>query len=390
MTNVAVVLGGYINGYSIVKELSEEGVVNIALLHSGRSVAGFSNKVSYVAKIDKTPQGLLEELLKLKDKFDYIVPFPTDDLQVENLYHIRNEIKDFCYLPLNPETVMRSFDKYYQYSICEKIGIPYPKTLQIKSKNDLKKIQELKFPILIKPSTRVDIVQNVFRNVYLETAEEYIDKKQQIVEFIKKGIEFIASEFVPGDDTNIYAYTCYRSQDGKIQNEWTGKKLTQYPDNYGVFCSASNEAPVQISEQGRALVEGLNAFGIIEPEFKYDYRDKKYKLMEVNLRSMMWHRIGKISGVRLHKSMFDYATGKKPVKDTQLKHPITHFVYMNHEIGNLIARQGYWKFFKHNVFGGEKRTWAIYERSDIKPFIYGLYLLTRSSVNACLRRLKIK
>src|SRR5699024_2072522 len=122
------------------------------------------------------------------------------------------------------------------------IGIPYPKTLQIKSKNDLKKIQELKFPILIKPSTRVDIVQNVFRNVYLETAEEYIDKKQQIVEFIKKGIEFIASEFVPGDDTNIYAYTCYRSQDGKIQNEWTGKKLTQYPDNYGVFCSASNEA----------------------------------------------------------------------------------------------------------------------------------------------------
>src|SRR5690606_14677023 len=129
----------------------------------------------------------------------------------------------------------------------------------------------------------------------------------RLKDFIGQGVEFIASEFVPGDDTNIYAYTCYRSQDGTIQNEWTGKKLTQYPDNYGVFCSASNEATSEVLEQGRALVKALDAYGIIEPEFKYDMRDQKFKLMEVNLRSMMWHRTGTISGVRLHKSMYDYA-----------------------------------------------------------------------------------
>jgi predicted ATP-grasp superfamily ATP-dependent carboligase len=390
MKATALVLGGYINGYSIVKELHEEGVENIALFHSGRSVAGFSNKINCSAKIDKTPESLLKELRKLNEQFDYIVPFPTDDLQVENLYQIREEIKGFCYLPLNPDTVMQSFDKYYQYAICEQVGVPYPKTRQLNTIADLDNVDQLTFPILIKPSTRVDIVQNVFRNIYLEDITAYAVNKERLKGFIEKGIEFIASEFVPGDDTNIYAYTCYRSQDGKIQNEWTGKKLTQYPDNYGVFCSSSNEAPKKVLIQGQKLVGALNAFGIIEPEFKYDARDGKYKLMEVNLRSMMWHRTGKISGVRLHKSMYDYSIGKKVSKDIQLKQPVVHFVYMFHEIGNLIARKGYWKNFKRNVFGGDKRVWAVFDPSDLKPYLYSLYLLTRMVVSKCLRRLKIR
>ena len=74
-------------------------------------------------------------------------------------------------------------------------------------------------------------------------------------------------------------------------NEWTGKKLNQYPDNFGVFSSASNESVSEVMPSGRKLVTEINAFGIIEPEFKFDHRDKTLKLMEVNLRSMMWNRV---------------------------------------------------------------------------------------------------
>lgn len=390
MNNTALVLGGYVNGYSIVKELTEEGVSNIALFDYGRSVAGYSNKINYHARIDKTPGSLLHALKELNKQFDYIVIFPTDDLQVENLSLIRHEIEHFCFVPLNPVTVMQSFDKYYQYAVCEKIGIPYPKTIQIKEQKGLEKVSELNFPVLIKPSTRVDAVINVFRNMYIETLADFEKNKHTFADFLSDGVEFIVSEFVPGDDTNIYAYTCFRSPDGDIQNEWVGKKLTQYPDNYGVFCSSSNEASDEVLKQGRALVTALDAFGVVEPEFKYDCRDKKYKLMEVNLRSMMWNRTGKISGVRLHKSMYDYATNQEVVVDIQNRDVVIHFVYMMHEIGNLISRKGYWRHFKHNVWGGDKRVWAIYESSDIKPFVYSFYLLTRAVVSACLKRLKIR
>lgn len=75
------------------------------------------------------------------------------------------------------------------------------------------------FPILIKSSTRVDIVQEVFRNLYLENEKEFLKNKQLLSNLLENSVEFIASEFVIGDDTNIYAYTCYLSQDGVVQNE---------------------------------------------------------------------------------------------------------------------------------------------------------------------------
>ena len=60
----------------------------------------------------------------------------------------------------------------------------------------------------------------------------------------------MASEIIPGDGSNIYAYVGYRSKSGKIINEWTGRKLSQYPDDFGVFSSASNEAPDDVLIQG--------------------------------------------------------------------------------------------------------------------------------------------
>ena len=386
----ALVLGGHVNGYSIVKELYEQGITEIALFDPGRSLARYSNKVKYRAVIDKKSETLLKELKKLHQHYDYIVPFPTDDLQLEHLRAIYDEVSDFCYMPFNRDTLLDASDKFYQYQTCEKISVPYPKTVNAKSVSDLESIDGLTFPLLIKPSTRKDLTVDVFRTLYLEKEADYLNAKSNLAEKIAKGVEFVISEYIPGDDTNIYAYTCFRSQQGEILNEWIGKKLTQYPDNYGVFCSASNEAPEAVLSQGRALVEALDGFGIIEPEFKYDYRDGKYKLMETNLRSMMWHRTGSISGVKLQETQFKYATQHAITNYVQEKPQRIHFVLMLHEIPNLIARKGYWKHFKRNIWGGEKRVWAIFELRDMKPFFYSLFLLSKTGAAAWLRRFGLR
>lgn len=390
MSNVSLVLGGHVNGYSIVKELYEQGIKNIALFDFGKSLARFSNKVIYRAKIDKTSEVLLSELKKLNEQYDYIVLFPTDDLQLENLHSIYEQIKNFCYVPFNPENILKCLDKSYQYEVCDRIGIPYPKTINVKELSDLDNVGGLNFPLLVKPSTRKDLTIDVFRTLYIESLNDYELERKKISDYLDQGIEFVLSEFIPGDDTNIYAYTCFRSNDGEVLNDWIGKKLTQYPDNYGVFCSSSNEAPEIVGVQGKKLVEALNVYGISEPEFKYDSRDGKYKLMEVNLRSMMWHRTGNISGVYLQKTQFNYAVKEDLEKYEQDKTKSIHFVLMLHEIPNLITRKGYWKFFKNNVFGGDKRSWAIFDSSDVKPFFYSLYLLSRSSAYLCLKRLGLR
>jgi len=385
----ALVLGGHVNGYSIIKELYEQGIKEIALFDQGLTLARFSNKVKYRAVIDKTPETLLEELKKLNYQYDYIIVFPTDDLHLQNLHKIYDDARHFCYLPINRENLLETSNKFFQYEICEKIGVGYPKTINIKSANDLDIIEKIKFPILIKPVIK-NLKVNLFRVLYLEKKNNYFSTKKMLVEHLNKGIEFILSEYIPGDDSNIYAYTCFRSQKGEILNEWVGKKLTQHPDRFGNFSSSSNESNKEVYKQGRLLVEALNAFGIIEPEFKYDYRDKSFKLMEVNLRSMMWNRTGSISGVKLHETQYNYAIGKEVNKDKQDQNNKYHFILMLHEISNLISRKGYWKDFKYSIWGGDKRFWAIFEWKDMKPFFYSLILLIKLLLGKCLKQLGLR
>lgn len=386
----ALVLGGYVNGYSIIKELHSCGVENIALMSYGKSLSQYSNKIDYFKSIEKTLQSLKNAILELKKECDYIVIFPTDDLQLENLHAIYDEIKDFCFVPFNYHNVLKSLDKYIQYSFCEKYDIPYPKTQNIETKDDIQKINSMMFPVLIKPNKRDDITTDVFRSLFLKTIDEYKKNIEKLEYFLDKNIIFLASEFIPGDDTNIYAYVGYRTQHGKILNEWIGKKLTQYPDNFGVFSSGSNEAPEIVKEQGAKLLEVMDLKGICEPEFKYDERDGKYKLMEINLRSMMWHRVGNLSGVNIQYSQYLDAVGKSVPRQIQNQEKRVHFVYMKHEILNLLKRKAYWKHFKYNVFGCKSREFAVWDKTDVKPFLFDTIGFMKGLVGQCLRTLKIR
>lgn len=204
------------------------------------------------------------------------------------------------------------------------------------------------------------------------------------------GIDFLASEVVPGDDAQIYAYTAYRSPCGRILSEWIGKKLTQYPDRFGVFSSASNEAPEEVRALGRKLLDGMDLYGIVEPEFKYDARDGVFKLMEVNLRSMMWNRLGNRSGVYLQFTQWQDALGLPVQEQAQERSRRIHLVYIKHEIVNLLSRWGYWKHFFQNLFGGDERHFAVFDWHDIGPAIRDLRTYPRAMVSAWLKRFGLR
>lgn len=388
MRTCALVLGGYVNGYSIIQELHECGVTDIILFDYIRNVASLSNKIKSFHLIGKDMKSLKDELLKLRTDYDYIVIFPTDDLQVEMLCHLSEEIESFCFLPVHKENSLIYQDKYEQCKACDRLAIPYPKTVKISSLEDIRSMETLTLPIIIKPAARRDLITSVFRSLIIENCSDLEKNRSKIIKFLKEGISFLACEIIPGDGSNIYAYVGYRSRKGEILNEWTGRKLSQFPNDFGVFSSASNEAPVEILEQGRSLLNGINIYGIAEPEFKYDHRDEKYKLMEINLRSMMWHRVGNLSGVHIQYTQWADALDHKNEKELQNKKDKIHFVYLKHEIINLIARKGYYNIFKHNMLGGDKTFLALFDRKDMSPFLSDIKLILRGIAGRSLRALK--
>jgi len=373
----ALVLGGYINGYSIIRELSEKGVEHIILFDSSRSLGSFSNKIRKFVLVKKDPANLLEALKELHKIYPYIVIFPTNDVYLEDLFQICEQINDFCFIPFNEKNLIRSLDKIYQYDFCDRLNIPYPKTIVLERADDLKNLDTLQLPIIVKPNRREDLKIKVFRNIQLYTKTELTEALPKLIDYLNNGLTFLVSEIIPGDGSNIFAYVGYRSRQRKILNEWTGRKLAQFPNNFGVFASASNKAPKEVLEQGRVLINGMDLLGIVEPEFKYDYRDKKYKLMEINLRSMMWHRVGNLSGVNIQYTQYLDAIGKESQKQLQNKEKDIHFVYFQHEFYNLITQKGYAKTFWNNIFKSDKTHFAVFNFSDLLPSIIDIFSVPR-------------
>ncbi len=381
----ALILGGYVNGYSIIQELYTKNIKEIVLFDTKRDVASYSNKIRTFVLIDNTPDALCTEIQILREKYDYIVIFPTDDLQLEHLNHIYTKISSYCFVPFNNSNLLQCLDKYTQYEYCEKLGIPYPETVQIHSIEDLDRIAQLHYPVLLKPSKRDDVSMDVFRNLQLQTRSDLEKCFKRIEKHLSEGITFLASEIIPGDGSNIYAYVGYRNKEGTILNEWTGKKLSQYPDDFGVFSSASNEAPEEVLYQGRRLLNGMNLIGIAQPEFKYDFRDGKYKLMEINLRSMMWHRVGNLSGVNIQYSQYMDAIGESVETQTQDKTRKIHFVYLKHEIVNLVTRKGYYRTAFYTLFKADKTFIALFDPWDLKPFLMDAIFSITDLLRICVR-----
>lgn len=385
--NIALVLGGYVNGYNIVRELHRFGVREIVLFDYGHSLARFSNKVGKVIEIKPDVEVLKAAIQKLHDGKNYIVIFPTDDIQLELLNEVRNSIETYCFLPFNANSLPKDITKHYQYETCERIGVPFPRSINISNATEIYRIRELTFPIIVKPSKRDDLRFNTFRNVYIEKVEYLDGYLSKLTQCLDLQISIIASEFIPGDDNKVFAYTAYRSRDGRILNEWTGRKLSQHPDAFGVFSSACNDAPEAVREQGRALLEAMNLHGIAEPEFKYDERDGRYKLMEINLRSMMWHRTGHLSGVYLQYTQWLDAVGAFVPRYQQRSTPLVHFVYMKHEISNLLARRGYFGRFRRNIMGECDIHFAVFDWTDPVPFVIDFMTLPRVIVGRWLKAL---
>jgi len=370
----ALILGGQLNGYSTIRELYENFVEHIVLFDDERSIASVSNKIKFFKRVIKKRELLKQALDQLHETYKYIVIFPTTDLFLELLSELYDEISEFCFVPTNPKNLRVSIDKYVQYDFCEKLGIPYPKTRSLDSiLVNSGNISDLSFPIVIKPTKHYQ--QHPFKTLFLHTEAAFEKHKSYFKKLILEGKKLIASEFIPGDDTTLYFYIAYRSKSGEILNEFTLKKLNQVHGLFGLFSSVSNECPEIIAKYGRKLFDGMDLKGICNAEFKYDHIEEDYKLVEINLRSPMLQRIGNKSGVHFQYCQYLDALGSSVPKQSQVKSKTIHLVYMQHEIINLVKRRGYWKHFKHNIFGGDERHFAVFNFRDPMPFFYEFIIL---------------
>lgn len=366
----AVVLGLYINGIGTIRSLAEDRKIRI-LGVGGKSEIGMSSKYlfkGYALNDSGNCSELLSVLGIIRDTYGNAILIPTgSDFWVKFLVDNAEQLAPIrVFYDVNTLDVMR---KSYQIELATNLGIPCPSSIEIRNLEQLEEASNvLVSPYVVKPVSR-NTKKERFRIKVLTTNTQLIDTLSPL---ISQGEEYIVSELIPGDDSNLYTFGSY-ANNGKVIREFQGRKLTQIPSDFGVVGTAESlESIPELRIQSEKLLRSINFTGISQIEYKFDERTNEYKLIEINPRSWMWANLASVCGVNLPLTQYYFETGREDLLRKVGERMVRHRYFINGTsvLYNMIAERKFKSLrilLKSQLSG--KASYAIHSFADPKPAI---------------------
>lgn len=288
------------------------------------------------------------------------------------------------------------YNKKYLYRIAEEICIPYPKTIEVEKLEDIQElVNKIQSPYIVKPQTTVSQNEITKCGIVFYHRTQKFESKVKLMEWVnillKNNINFpvLIQEFIPGNATTLYTLTSYSDSNGNLIAGSVGHKLRQFPPVAGRITSGILEFNQDIFDLGKKFTKQVCFHGLANIEFKYDERDGKFKLMEINTRLGAWNYSVLYSGINLVKIAVDNTLGNKysgsefvTTKDGAVWYNLlldmSSALIMNKRIGEKDYRLSYRQWRKSL---GKIHFEAIWDINDIKPFIYNLIYLVKESIS---------
>ncbi len=298
----AIILDPETGGIGIIHSLGPLGIPLISVERRWPPRLGHLSR--FVERTVFLPDGgegtLAQALLALGPQLpDRGVLFPSTDEQLEQLMEHYDALTRFYAVPTNPRLGPVLFQKSWQYALAEQLGVPTPPHVHFRG-GEVPDFKGLRFPLIIKPVARV---AREGAPAFRLRVVEHLEALHRCLEEIGQqhaGRLFQLAENIPGDSSTLVTVGSYSNREGKVLVSYTGRKLTQWPFTHGSASIAeSTDLPREVIDYARALLEQAAIHGITQVEFKYDARDRTYRLIEINGRTWSWIKLATESGINL-------------------------------------------------------------------------------------------
>lgn len=176
------------------------------------------------------------------------------------------------------------------YKICEQYGLDYPDTFLI-SKEMAKERVSLPFgyPAALKPNDSISYLNLSFpekKKAYKISSEEELNTVlSQIYEAGYKDM-MIAQDFIPGDCDVMAVLNAYVDRKGKVRMMCLGQCLLDsvLPAEIGNYDALLTVDGKEIYPKFQKFLEDYGYRGFANFDLKYDERDGRYKVFEINIR----------------------------------------------------------------------------------------------------------
>ncbi len=205
------------------------------------------------------------------------------------------------------------------YAMCERVGVDYPTTYVHRKEMGLDVEAPFEGRYVVKPSNGIEY----WRHPYPTQKKVYIEDTWQDVQCVLGDIyesgyddSVIIQNFIPGDDTYMHVLTNYSDKNGQVKMMCLGHVLLEEHTphglgNHAVIITEKNE---KLQAQFKALLEDIGYVGFSNFDIKYDQRDGKYKVFEINTRQGRSNYYVTSAGANIAKLLVEDLIEDKPLE----------------------------------------------------------------------------
>lgn len=327
-----VILGTDINAYYMARNFHEAYNIKAHLI--GKTAMNFtslSNILTYELHKDLWDKETFKSALKEygeQHKNEKIILIGSNDTYVRLIVENRKFLEKYFIFNYPSEKILNNLlikDNFYEFVKDYDIDIPktYIYTCH-KDKLNLKELKQFMYPIILKPGDGVKYHEHEFENqakVYKIKSKKELEKVIKTIEDSGYDDKLIIQEFIPGDDSMLFDSIFYVGKDKKAKlmsfaqiglQEHTPTGIgncTVLVNGYNEF----NNTDI-IKDRLIKFLEKIGYQGFAEFDLKYDIRDHKFKVFEINPRQARSSYYLTACGYNLAEYLVNDIIYEKPMK----------------------------------------------------------------------------
>jgi D-aspartate ligase len=303
----AIVVGIDLNGLGVIRALGGAGVRVLALdtdLNKATAATRFGQKkrIRALAGAD-----LITELLSLRPQFDSNpVLMLTQEASVATVSAARDRLSDAYRFTMPSQVLMdQLLNKINFQELAERHNCSIPRALRLFDGDGLERVNELRYPCIVKPTAKHPEYGKHFAKAYKVSAAEEVSRLWAAMREIVD--EVIVQEWIEGADSDVYFCLQYRPPTRTQSVSFVGRKTCQWPPQVGGTASCI-PAP-EVADELTAMTDGFFAavgfVGVGSMEYKRDRRDGRFYMVEPTVgRTDYQEEIALLNGVNIPLAVF--------------------------------------------------------------------------------------
>ncbi len=294
---IPIIIGTDINAYNMAISFHEAYNIKPIIIGKGQlpitnfsSIIGKQHINSNLADPEQFATIVMQVAADYQSVNKKLLLVGTSDLYVRLIIENEEVLKERYVFNYMPEKLLNQLQhKSNFYELCDEYGIDIPVTYFYNCGGSEDLPEPENYPVIVKPSNGISYNKNKFigqQKVYKVKSSEEL---QNIIHTISESgyqDELIIQDYIPGDDTYMWDSVIYVNSLKKTQLVTFAQVVLQEHTvtaigNYTALITRYNE---EMMMKLQKLLTAIDYVGFANFDLKYDVRDGKFKVFEVNIR----------------------------------------------------------------------------------------------------------